>query len=272
MSIHRATTGAAARGPRGSTPVGLAVTLALVAWSLAARPAASEPYAAVFAGLAASQDQEVEARVRLDGFTLTDGTFERVGFDRSAVVGGKVGYFLERRLAGGNLGIELEVARFSPDVSPQVARFSGQFAGDRVALATPLQRARLDLTGVGLNLLYRVPLLPSAAVPRGRFHPYVGVGADLVVADFSTRTTPLDVNQEGGDTDVQPALQGMVGVKWFLTRWLALFAEYQYLQVERLTFRSQARGTRGGVPVTERAVDRTDFATHLGVAGLAVHW
>ncbi|MGH7265760.1 MAG: outer membrane protein [Candidatus Rokuibacteriota bacterium] len=234
--------------------------------------AGAEPFLAVFGGAAFTRDADVDTRLDLDTLTFLDGTLRDVRFDTAAAFGGKAGYFFERPLLGGHVGLELEVAHFGLDVSEQTVRFTGTSVGQPVDTEIPIQEVEVDVTTVGLHALYRLPVAGSPAFPAGRLQPYVGLGLDLWVATFSTVTTPLDVNRDVSDTDVQPALQALAGVKWFLTRQLALFAEYKFLQTATLSFTSRASGTRDGAPVREVAVDEASLTSHVVVGGIAFHW
>jgi opacity protein-like surface antigen len=251
----------------------LAVVVAAALVYAAPERAAAEPFVAVFGGAAFTRDADVDTRLNLDSLTFLDGTLHDVRFDTAAVYGGKAGYFFERPLlGGGQLGLELEVARFGLDVSEQTVRFTGTSVGQPVDAAIPIQDVEVDVTTVGLHALYRVPVGASAAFPAGRLQPYVGLGLDLWVAKFSTVTTPLDVNRDVSDTDVQPALQALAGLKWLLSRHFALFAEYKFLQTATLSFTSRASGTRDGAPVREVAVDEASLTSHVVVGGVAFHW
>jgi opacity protein-like surface antigen len=151
-------------------------------------------------------------------------------------------------------------------------RFSGLFAGASGERTIRLQAADVEVTGVTLNLLYRFRLLAGPEHPRGRLQPYVGVGGGAFIARLATRTSVFDVNKDIADTDVRPGFQALAGARWFITRRVALFAEYKCVQTETFSFRFEESGTILGAPVTERARDRADLTTHLVYGGLAVHW
>jgi len=121
-------------------------------------------------------------------------------------------------------------------------------------------------------VLYRVPLWSSADVPPGRVQPYVGAGLAVLIAELSTRTSPFEVNKQVSDTDVQPALQLLAGVRTLLTRNVALFVEYRFLQSRPFTFRFRESGTISGAPFVETARDRASLTSHQLVAGIGFHW
>lgn len=109
--------------------------------------------------------------------------------------------------------VELDVYHLRPDIDNQTVTFSTNgFTGK-----TAFTAADLHITAVALNALYRVPLARSADFPRGRLHPYVGVGIAALIAHFETRTTVLDTSTEFGDTDARPGAQAVAGAKYFVT-------------------------------------------------------
>jgi opacity protein-like surface antigen len=250
----------------------LAELTVVLAITLAPALAAGEPFVSLFAGAAFTQDADVDTTLNLDSLALLDGTLRNVRFDTAPFFGAKGGYFFEPLILGGHVGLELEVAHFELRVGEQTVRFTGTSLGQPIDTETPIQKVDVDVTTIGLHALYRLPLAESPEFPRGRVHPYLGLGLDLWIASFATTTSPLDVNRHVSDDDLEPALQALAGVKLFVTGHLAVFAEYKFLQSARLSFTSRASGTRGGAPVREVAVDRADLTSHVVVGGIAFHW
>jgi len=93
-------------------PALVALALALL---LSPTIAAAEPYGGLFVGAAATRDTDV-------GLKLFPGTFRDVELDTSIVFGGKLGFFLETPVLGGNAGLELEVYHFRPGIDTQTGR------------------------------------------------------------------------------------------------------------------------------------------------------
>ncbi|MGH7310952.1 MAG: outer membrane protein [Candidatus Rokuibacteriota bacterium] len=242
----------------------------------AASPVHAELYLAVFGGVAFSESKVTETRLdvtnpQLGTLISLDGKLDAIEFDDSLLVGAKFGYFFTRPFLGGHFGTELEFYYTQPEVSSQTVTFSGTMQG--VPTTTQLSAsASFDVFTVALNLLYRLPLFTSEAYPNGRLQPYIGVGAGAFIATMETRTTPLDSNKQIEDTDVQPGVQALGGLKFFLTRNVAVFAEYRFAQTDEFTFDFKAQGTLGGLPVTETARDRSDLTQHQAAFGIAVHW
>lgn len=225
-----------------------------------------------YVGAAVTQDKDLRTEVEVNGGPFVNGLARDLEFDTTLVFGAKAGYFFNRSLLGGHVGAELDVYHFRPDVADQQVRFTGLLAGVQGDTHTTVPAADIEVTALTLNLLYRLALATDARFPRGRVQPYVGIGAGAFIARLATTTTPFDVNRDISDTDVQPGIQALAGARWFLTRSIALFAEYKFLQTETFAFKFRESGTIGGAPVTETARDRADLTSHLFYGGLGFHW
>ena len=242
---------------------GLIVLASVLLWS--PNFAASEPYAGLFVGAAIPQDSDVESGV----FQFQKVTFKDVESDASALFGGKAGFFFDTTVLGGNLGLELEVYHFRPDIETQTVSFSTNGSGGQ----TTFIGADVHVTTVGLNGLYRLPLGRSSDFPEGRFHPYAGVGLGAFIASLETRTTVLDANTTFGDTDVKPGFQAVAGTRFFLTRHIALFTEYKFVHTADFKFNLVSdQGTRLGVPTVQIDKLELNLSTHMHEAGIAYHW
>jgi opacity protein-like surface antigen len=232
----------------------------------------AEPYVVGYVGAALTEDTDLRTELELDGTPFVNGRAHGLSFDSSVVFGAKAGYFFERDLLGGNLGAELDVYHFEPDLSAQTVRFTGLLGGFTGDFRTRLQSADIEVTAVTLNLLYRLRLLPEPQYPRGRLQPYIGVGAGAFIARLATQTSPFDTNKEISDTDVRPGVQALGGARFFLTRNIALFAEYKFIQTDSFSFSFRESGTTFGFPVTETARDRASITSHLFYGGIGFHW
>lgn len=220
-----------------------------------------------------TEDKDLNTRLLLnDTISVVDGNARDLKFDTSLLYGGKVGYFFEPLLLGGNLGLEAEAFHFDPDVHQQSSRFVGGLGGAPADRLIRVQHADIEITAAALNLLYRVPLLVTDARPRGWLQPYAGVGLAVLMAELSTTTTPFDVNKAIKAKDVQPALQVLGGVRAFLTPHVAVFLEYRFLQSRTFTFDFKEPGTIGGGPFVETARDRADVTSHQLSIGIGLHW
>ena len=237
--------------------------------------AGAEPYVLGYVGAAVTQDKDLRTELELNDAPFVNGRAHDLSFETSLLFGAKGGYFVDTAVLGGHVGAELDVYHFRPDLEEQRVTFTGLLAGVNGRSRTTLQSADIEVTAVTLNLLYRFGLLTDAQYPRGRLQPYVGVGGGAFIARLATTTSPFDVNKSIADTDVQPGVQALVGGRWFLTRNIALFAEYKYVQTEAFSFTFRESGTIaafGGLGFTETARDRADITSHLFYGGLGFHW
>jgi opacity protein-like surface antigen len=210
-----------------------------------------------------SRDTDVDEQI------FSPVTFKDVELNTSAVLGGKAGFFFDRPILGGNAGLELEAYHFRPDIDEQPVSFSSNgLEAKTTFIATDVQ-----ITAVALNGLYRLALAASSEFPRGRFHPYVGIGIGAFIARVETRTTALDVNTEFADTDVKPGAQAVVGAKFFVTPHVALFGEYKFIHTEEFEFTLISEpGTRGGFRTIQIEKRRFNLTTQMLQAGIAYHW
>jgi opacity protein-like surface antigen len=250
----------------------LATTALVVASPIGAR---AEPYVAPYAGAIFIHDTDLDARVDLTGpasLSILDGTVKDVDFDTGWVGGLKLGVFFDPPVLGGHLGVEIDVQYFESDIGSQRRRFSGTLSGTPFEGDIGIQGADVEIWAIGLNSLYRFPLLTSTAFPRGRLQPYVGLGAGAFIATLSTTTTPLDVDQDIEDTDIQPGFQVLAGTRIFLTRNVALFAEYKFVHTSEFEFQFEATGTFMGVPATEHSRDRATLRGSQLYGGISIHW
>lgn len=222
---------------------------ALLLTLLAVSPARAEWYASGYAGAAFSADTDVDVSVAAFGLSATD-TFKDVELDTSVVFGGKVGHYLE---VFPQFGLELEAYHFAPDVDNQTVQTN---------LSGPTQTgtADIDVTGIGLNGLYRFQLLKESAYPRGRLQPYLGVGLGIFIANLET----LVLTQVDDDTDTQVGFQGIAGARYFVSKTVSLFAEYKFIQTSDFEFELSEGALTGRI--------ETDLTSHLIYAGIAFHF
>ena len=246
--------------------LGIVLAATLGGWPVSGQ---AEPYAALYAGIALMEAVDLNTSLQITGSPVVNGRLQDLKFDPGAVYGGKIGYFFGK----GIVGLEVEAYHFRSVLGEQNARFDGVIGGvpTRNTLVR-VQRADIDITVAALNILYRVPVFESPEYRFGRFQPYIGGGAALLIAELSTRTSPLDVNQDVHDRDIEPGVQLLAGARYFLTPRIGLFMEYRFLHSQPLNFDFKAQGTISGVPVTESASDRSKVLTHQFVGGIGFHW
>jgi hypothetical protein len=111
----------------------------------------------------------------------------------------------------------------------------------------------LHATYFGINLMARLPMGVEPELPNGRWFPYIGLGGGGQRLTFQAPGT-----NEGRDT--APAFQGLGGVKVFLTKHIAAFAEGKFIHASH----SLEVGGGGSVDLTLNSVH--------GVGGLSFHF
>jgi hypothetical protein len=109
------------------------------------------------------------------------------------------------------------------------------------------------------NLLFRYPIWATAEMPQGRWYPYVGAGVGV------QRTHLTDSGVSHQETSYSPAIQGMVGLKFFIVRNFALFGEWK-----RTT--SWATFTYGGTGPPPGFSETFTITSNLVVGGIALHF
>jgi opacity protein-like surface antigen len=246
-----------------------AAVLCAAAWP---QRASAEPYLAAYAGAGFTQSKDLRTELELNGVPVVNGRAENLHFDTSAVFGAKAGYFFPVDVLGGNTGLELDVYHFEPNAPRQFVKFSGMLGGVTGDTRTQLQSADIQVTAISVNAIYRFRLAADAEHPLGRIQPYVGIGAGAFIARLATTTSPFDVNSNIDDTQVRAGVQALAGARWLVTRNIALFAEYKFVQTDTFAFRFKQPGTISGFPFTETARDRADLTSHLVYGGVGFHW
>jgi hypothetical protein len=135
-----------------------------------------------------------------------------------------------RKTLGIDIGAEVDVTHFDPDPT-------------------------LSATYFGVNLMARIPMGVEPEFPNGRWFPYIGFGGGA--QRLSVEVEVLGYKE--GNT--VPAFQGLGGVKVFLIKHVAVFAEGKF------THASHTQVFRG----FPSSVDFTVNAVH-GVGGLSFHF
>lgn len=173
--------------------------------------------------------------------------------DNSASIGGKAGLWFTapRKSLGLDLGLELDVTNFGPDQK------AGQVLATTSGFNIVTSSVNLNATLIGINFLARLPVGVTADFPNGRWYPYLGIGGGVERLTFRTANS----TNEGRDSS--PAFQGLGGIKVFLFKHVAVFAEAKYTHASHtLDFQ--------GVGVT--ATDKLTVDTVHGVGGLSFHF
>lgn len=177
-------------------------------------------------------------------------TIYDVKLDSSPSFGGKIGMWLTapRKTLGVDVGVEIDgTVFFNPDAQ------RGQILPSSLGPAILVSTLDLHAKYIGLNVIARLPIDVTTNLPNGRWFPYIGVGGGAQHLLFQTpRTT------DGSDTS--PAIQGLWGLKVFVTKHIAVFAEGKFIHAAH------------SIPIAGGgSVDLTLSGLH-GVGGLSVHF
>ncbi|MFO0701794.1 MAG: hypothetical protein U0236_21460 [Nitrospira sp.] len=162
------------------------------------------------------------------GFEPTDTKGNGLRFEDSGVFGAKISaWYLPRKLHWQpQIGLEVDGMRFTADVPPQtvsgegVGKISGLPLGD----LTLSERVEFGVDNLAINLLFRYPIWATLDLPQGRWYPYVGVGGGV------QRARLTDIATGNRETSYSPLFQGLVGIKFFLIKQIAIFGEAKYTQ------------------------------------------
>jgi opacity protein-like surface antigen len=141
---------------------------------------------------------------RLTGISGTNGLegLQSPDFDlkNSVSYGAKLGYFAEHSW----FGIEGEVLQTTPHIKN----------------LDDVPGIHLRVTTIGVNILARYP---------GRtFQPYAGVGVGAVIAHLSDSAPTRSDAETQSNTNVTSGWNALVGLRAFVTPYVAVFTEYKY--------------------------------------------
>jgi hypothetical protein len=117
------------------------------------------------------------------------------------------------------VGIELDWTRFTADRDPQHVSATGTVTvpGFELVCITYTTPVDFSVNVLAANLLFRFPIGATPEMSQGRWDPYVGGGFGVQRAHLT--------NLGFQETSDSPAVQGLVGVKFFLIKNLAIFGD-----------------------------------------------
>ena len=214
---------------RAHRRIALVVATAWIAAVLFPTPASAEWFADLYLGGAFTQRHEVTLEGPAGDTHVSD-----VGFNRSAIFGGRAGYWFDY------FGVGLDVSHFRPDTVP-----------------SSLKRFDFYVTPLTGALVVRWPLMADADNPHGRLQPYMALGLSVAYIEGKDTTNFFPNNQYAAGFFVGG--QGGAGVAWQLQRNVALFGEYRFTHFSPdLRFRSDTL--------------RTDLNTHNAVFGISLRY
>ena len=178
------------------------------------------------------------------GLTLRD-----VELDNNPSLGAKLGMWFTapRKTLGIDVGAEIDVTSFHPYAS------KGQVVSTNLGLSQFVSTFDFHALYFGVNVLARIPMGVTPELPNGRWFPYIGVGGGGLRLTFQ-----LPGMNESQST--APAFQGVGGVKVFITKHFAAFAEGKFIHASN-SIEVQFSGSG----------DLTINSVH-GVCGLSFHF
>jgi hypothetical protein len=143
-------------------------------------------------------------------------TVKDVELNNSPSFGGKIGIWFTgpREALAIDLGTEIDVTNFNPNLP------GGQVLTSNLGLVRT-NAFDLNATYYGLNVLARLPMDVTPELPNGRWFPYIGVGGGAQ----RLRTDVFGIKV----SDTAPAFQGLGGVKVFMSKDIAVFAEGKFI-------------------------------------------
>ncbi|MDH5639770.1 MAG: hypothetical protein OEY28_00640 [Nitrospira sp.] len=233
-----------------------------------------EPYMSFMAGVSLPFSEDATFT---DGSTVGGREVKDVDYQMKQSIGGNAGIWFPTRdsLAGFDVGGEIEGYIWYPDVACCRENFNG------VTKSYGFEGTTTEVQGiyVGANILIRKPMAISESYPNGRWHPYVGVGGgahQLAMrpggARGATGDSPL-IDQR----DTAPAFSAKGGVKVFLFKYVAAFAEAKYTQAFHSGLNTDRYGisqplfTDAGVGLTTNVYESWIRTIHVH-AGLSIHF
>ena len=215
-----------------------------------------------FGGKAFNSNEDVKINFG-EGSGFTTGTAHGVNLNDSPTFGAKItAWYLPRRYNWQpQIGLELDYTKFTADLDPQTAGASGTSLtpGFELVSVTFGFPQDISVNVLAANLLFRYPIWATPELPQGRFYPYIGAGVGVQRAHLSV---PILSHQE---TSYSPAIQGMVGLKFFIFRNFALFGEWKRTTGWH-TFTFDDAGFPPGFS------EKFTIASNLVVGGIALHF
>jgi opacity protein-like surface antigen len=210
--------------------------------------ASGEMYVAGEAGVTVPSGlTNIEGTGPLSGLRNTD-----LDQSLSSIFGAKVGYFFESLPW---LGIEGSFNYSHPSVKQQSVNSNFIIPG-----GTPIPLGTRTIPGSNMTVMSGIANV-IVRYPGKRVQPYVGGGAGIAygrIQDLSTFNinTGAPIRETVSDTGVM--WNGLAGVRFFLTRHVALYTEYKYMKTS-FQFEKDVQ-------------IKADYSSHNFLAGIAFHF
>ncbi len=163
----------------------------------------------VYGGESKTQDARVTAEITSYGIlmaTITESRSEKVDFDASFTMGGRLGYWFEKLPW---LGVSLDLSYFKAEG----------------------EKAEFDVVPLSLLLMLRCPLFKNENFPKGKLQPYAGVGPGYFFTHSRVNFHPaLQDSVSGSSGEIGFDLRA--GLAWQFHKHWAIFGEYRYTDVK----------------------------------------
>ena len=165
----------------------------------------------------------------------------------SGLYGAKAGYFFGRLPW---LGIEGDFYYSTPHLKqqPVAQTIQNPFTGQSFQTTNTQPGGHLHVFAAAVNLVARYP--------GKRFQPYVGVGPGIAWARISN--LPTVSSPSGSASDSSLMLNVIAGSRYFITKHVALFAEYKY--------------NKSSFDFGNNVQFKADYSANNFVGGIAVHF
>jgi opacity protein-like surface antigen len=171
--------------------------------------ARAEWFLDAYGGESTTRDARVTAEITSYGVlmaTTTKTHTEKVDFDASFTMGGRVGYWFEKLPW---LGVSLDLSHFKAEG----------------------RKAEFDVVPLSLLLMLRWPLFKSENFPKGKLQPYAGVGPGYFFTDSRVNFRPALQDSVSGSSD-EIGFDVRAGLSWQFHKHWAIFGEYRYTDVK----------------------------------------
>lgn len=160
-----------------------------------------------------------EVRITTPGFTNL--TVSNIDLQNSFVYGAKIGHYFSSIPW---LGLESEIFLTNPNVKQQSLVFSGP--GGSITIP--------GVAGFSLRVINLAPLNIMFRIPGYRIQPYLGGGPAILLARLQDKIT------QDRQTSTRVGINGLVGLRFYLTKNWTIFAEGKFTGLTTFKFKETA--------------------------------